>query len=108
MADGFDPAKPNINLRGRDAKVYRDGAQIGVLFRWQLKGSSVDWEGSAERYALPVGYPGGEADIVFVLAFHGDPVMELRGRGHLLEPYVADSEVHREAIAIRGTHLEVI
>jgi hypothetical protein len=100
-------APPRTNLRGRDAQIWSNGSMIGVLFRWQLRGSKADWEGEAERYALPVGFPGGEVEFRFVLKFHGEPVLELRGSGHLLEPFIADSQTHRERVCMKGTQLEV-
>ncbi len=100
-------APPPINLKGRDADIWLGESKIGVLFRWQVKGSREKWEGEAERYALPVGFPGGAVEFRFVLKFHGEPVLELRGSGHLLEPFIADSQTHREKVCMKGTRLEV-
>jgi hypothetical protein len=94
-----------INLKGRDAEVWRDGTQIGVLHRWKIKGWSEDWEGDAQRYALPE--IGGEIEVRFFLSFHGERALELRARGHVLQPFIADSQMHLDGVQLKGTRLEV-
>lgn len=98
---------PPTNFKGRDAEIWLGESRIGVLFRWQIRGSKDDWEGEAERYALPVGFPGGAVEFRFVLKFHGETVGVLTGRGHLLQPFIADSQTHRERVCMKGTQLEV-
>ena len=98
-------ARPPVaaSFRGDIAEVWRGDTQLGLLYQWSVHGSNGEWSGEAAKYRLhSVG--GGEVEIrLFLTALR----LTLIGKGHILGDPVPDGELHKTAIAIKGTGLEV-
>jgi hypothetical protein len=94
-----------VALGGDVAKVWSEALEIGVLYGWQLSGSDGSWAASAVKHRFSEGFAGGEVELRFCLVARDAPRVELRGRGEMFSPYVADGKVHRETVLVKGESL---
>lgn len=102
------PTKPNVttSIRGDIAEVWRNGAQLGLLYQWTIHGTNGQWTGEANKYRLhAVG--GGEVEMRLFLTAPGGAVLTVLAYGHLMGDPIPDGEIHRESVSLRGTRLEV-
>lgn len=104
----FKPARPpvSISVRGDIAEIWRGDTQLGLLYQWTVHGSKDDWKGEANKYRMH-STGGGEVELRLFLTAPGGAVLAMIGYGHILGAPVPDGEMHKTAVAIRGTRLEV-
>lgn len=95
-----------ISIRGDIAEVWQDETQLGLLYQWTIHGSNNKWDGDALKYRL-TGGESGEVELRLFLSAPGGAVLELKAYGHLASPFTADGELHKQAVRIKGTRLEV-
>lgn len=90
-----------VRLLGRDAlKVLVDGRQIGNVYRFSFEGKDGKWKVLGAKYRLAEEVSG-DVEIRFLLG----PDAELVGVGQFFMDCIADNEVHREPVEIRGSHV---
>lgn len=102
------PTKPAVttSIRGDIAEVWRGDRQLGLLYQWTIHGSNGDWKGEANKYRLHSA-GGGEVELRLFLTAPGGAVLTILAGGHILGDPVPDGEIHKEAVSLRGTRLEV-
>ena len=102
------PSRPNVttSIRGDIAEVWRADKQLGLLYQWTIHGTNGDWNGEANKYRLhSVG--GGEVELRLFLTAPGGAVLTILAAGHILGDPMPDGEIHKTAVALKGTRLEV-
>lgn len=92
--------------RGDIAEVWRGDRKIGVLYQWSAHGSAVDWEGDALKYRLSES-GGGEVEIRLLHTSPSGTTLQLSAFGHIASAVEADGELHKQAVRIKGTRLEI-
>lgn len=95
-----------ISVRGDIAEVWRGETQLGLLYQWTIHGHANSWDGDALKYRL-TGGEGGEVELRLFLSAPGGAVLELKAFGHLAGSFTADGELHKQAVRLKGTRLEV-
>lgn len=102
------PTKPNVttSIRGDIAEVWRGDTKLGLLYQWTIHGTNGEWTGDALKYRLQSA-GGGEVELRLFLTAPGGAALTILAHGHLVGDQAADGELHREAVSLRGTRLEV-
>ena len=95
-----------ISVRGDIAEVWRGEEQLGLLYQWTIHGHQNQWDGDALKYRL-TGGEGGEVELRLFLSAPGGAVLSLIAHGHLAGSFTADGELHKQAVRLKGTRLEV-
>lgn len=90
---------PGVTLSGDAGQVLLDGRQIGNLYRWKLEGVDGKWKATAVKYRLAE-QVSGDVEFCFLLG-----QLEIRAVGQFFTDCLADNEVHREPVEIRGSHV---
>lgn len=94
-----------ISVRGDIAEIWRGEEQLGLLYQWTIHGHANSWDGDALKYRLTD--QGGEVELRLFLSAPGGAVLQLTAYGHLAGSITADGELHKQAVRIKGTRLEV-
>jgi len=104
---GFKAAKPSvaISLRGDIAEVWSEGERIGLLYQWSVHGQAGKWTGDALKYRIEK-QSVGEVELRLFLRSPGGSI-ELIAYGQIADETVVDGELHKKAVRIKGTRLEV-
>ena len=95
-----------ISIRGDIAEVWRADEQLGLLYQWTIHGNNNKWDGDVLKYRL-TGGEGGEVELRLFLSEPGGAVLQLKAYGHLVGNLTADGELHKQAVRLKGTRLEV-
>ena len=95
-----------VSIRGDIAEVWREDEQLGLLYQWTIHGHAHKWDGDVLKYRL-TGGEGGEVEIRLFLSAPGGAVLTLKAYGHLASDFTADGELHKQAVRLKGTRLEV-
>lgn len=102
----FRPRPPvGVSLRGELAEVWRGETKIGLLYQITMHGAQGDWEGDAWKYRFEE-EPAGEVEVRLFLG-QGTVRLEIRAMGHIAGDVVADGELHRESLRLKGTEIAV-
>lgn len=95
-----------ISIRGDIAEIWRGEAKLGLVYQWSIHGHSSNWEGDALKYRL-ISQGGGEMEFRLFLSAPGGAVLQLTAFGHIAGDITADGELHKQAVKLKGTRLEV-
>ncbi len=91
-----------VRLSGDAGRILVGGKQVGNLYGWTFDGKDGRWKLTAAKYRLAEEVSG---DVEFCFLLPGHTTLEATGQ--FFTDCIADNEVHREPVEVRGQHCRV-